>query len=139
MLLSDGDYLSLKKSVKGWTASKLRKYGIAWPPVKGWRKRLIRQYETIQGVESTENRIPRVDRAKRTRKQGFSLDREQLDRKGIAERERHATREWYRRMSGEVRWEDGERESFRVLFEGFSKEIERLNRRMSVEDPKICK
>jgi hypothetical protein len=43
--LSQSDYESLKRSVKGWTARKLKSYGVPWPPQHGWRKALIKEYE----------------------------------------------------------------------------------------------
>lgn len=146
MLLSESDYQSLKKSVKGWTAQKLLGYGIEWPPVKGWRKRLIRQYEGghRRSVESVRERIPVTSSRERRNVKRFyvngtltkaqDMTDAQLDRERVAECERKATREWYKRMSGEVRWKDGERESFRIRFDGFSKEIDGLDRRIAAEE-----
>lgn len=62
------------------------------------------------------------------------LTETQMKREEVCHAERKETAEWYRRMSGEVRWNDGERESFRVRFDGFSKEIDVLNRRIAAEE-----
>ena len=45
-MLTQEDYRCLKQSVRGWTTKRLASYGVPWPPAKGWRKRLIREYET---------------------------------------------------------------------------------------------
>ncbi len=29
----------------GWTKASLEKWGVSWPPVKGWRQKLIENYE----------------------------------------------------------------------------------------------
>ncbi|MDH4993012.1 hypothetical protein QEZ48_19545 [Aquamicrobium lusatiense] len=29
----------------GWTKASLKKWGVSWPPVKGWRQKLIENFE----------------------------------------------------------------------------------------------
>ena len=62
------------------------------------------------------------------------LTEAQMKREEVCQAERRNTAEWYRRMSGETPWKEGERESFLVRFDGFSQEIDGLSRRIAVEE-----
>lgn len=44
-MLTDEDYLSLRSGIKGWKRWRLAKYGVQWPPERGWRRNLLREYE----------------------------------------------------------------------------------------------
>lgn len=43
----------------GWTARQLATLGISWPPVKGWRSRLVGQVITAEQVAEFERKVPR--------------------------------------------------------------------------------
>ena len=64
-MLTGQDYESLRNSAKGWTAKRLAAYGIAWPPVKGWRTKLLREYEKHAGLPKAKT-LPHPPRQQRT-------------------------------------------------------------------------
>ena len=90
-MLSWEDYDSLKKSCKGWDARRLARYGIKWPPIHGWRKALLREFENKESDVATPETCAVLE--------------------GLLSREKRLTAEWYARMSGEKPWMDGERET----------------------------
>jgi hypothetical protein len=129
-MLSMKDYVSLKASIKGWNARRLASYGVSWPPVEGWRKRLLREYETahplatrrtgtivaIPPVKSSlpfikpydTKRLPKRERGPRWKRMRPDSG-EELEFSLLAEKRLTAT--WYERMSGQVPWKQGERET----------------------------
>jgi hypothetical protein len=41
---SPAEVLEKRTSTGGWTRAQLEEWGVDWPPPKGWRNDLIRQY-----------------------------------------------------------------------------------------------
>jgi hypothetical protein len=82
-MLTPQDYQSLKRSVKGWTAKKMAQYGLLWPPVHGWRTRLLKEYERADRTEPVKSSAwktapaivvpPHGDVHKRTRQEWESI------------------------------------------------------------------
>lgn len=132
-MLSMNDYVSLKSSVKGWTARKLASYGVAWPPVEGWRKRLLREYESAHPVSTRSNIravvIPHVktlvkpERAPRWKKLRPDSN-DELE--GLLQEEKHLTAYWYARISGQVPWKHGQREQPAEQMDAMSGQVNAL-------------
>jgi hypothetical protein len=99
-MLTKADYESLKSSVKGWDARKLRQYGIEWPPVHGWRQRLLREYRSGAATRAMPEK-------KLTKPEPTELE---LQQEEYAGRSRKLTCDWYLRISGQVPWRPGEKE-----------------------------
>lgn len=118
-MLTESDYLSLKRSCKGWTARRLARYGVKWPPQQGWRRVLLREYECAH-----KGRMAGPFRATPAPK---NRDEELVE---LLDREKRITAQWYLKMSGEVGWEPGEREVFSRTFQSLSHEIRRVEGKM---------
>jgi hypothetical protein len=56
--ITQEDYEWLRRTVKGWTAKKFAYHGMHYPPAKGWRKRILKDWERDKrinpGIKLTE-------------------------------------------------------------------------------------
>ena len=99
---STKDFTEMFKSPKGgWTRESLAQMGVAWPPKKGWRSRLL------QGLNPNQRPAPKKVK-KPVWKKLRPNSNEELE--NLLKIERQMTAFWYQRMSGSVAWAPGEKE-----------------------------
>ncbi len=114
------DFTEMFKSPKGgWTRKNLAQIGVKWPPVKGWRSRLL------LGLD------PNIQDPNRPRQ----AKPNQYDELEIAlQAEKTLTAKWYQRISGQIAWQPGEREAISIQMEAQAANVNRLIQQKAASD-----